>query len=143
MKRYEEAAEQLRAMAAELPTGARMPTDPELSKMMDFSRGTIRRALDIVEHEGVIQSVHGRGRFVLGPAGERGNRLDAAYERIAHDIQEQLANEPAGKQLPHVNDLAMRFDVSNVTVRRVLRDLARGGLIHTRDGRTGYFVGGP
>ncbi len=141
MKKFEMVVAELRAMAERSPAGTRLPADPELAKQFDVSRGTVHRALRAVEADGRIQSVQGRGRFVLGPNGEIGARTDAAYERIAADLTAYIADQPPGTRMPHVNDLAMHFKVSSITVRRVLRGLTGSRLLHTRPGKPGYFAG--
>lgn len=47
-----------------LRPGDRLPTEPELEKLLAVSRGTIRRAFDDLEREGVVSRQPGRGTFV-------------------------------------------------------------------------------
>ena len=47
-----------------LRPGDRLPTEPELIARLSVSRGTIRRALDDLEREGVVSREAGRGTFV-------------------------------------------------------------------------------
>jgi GntR family transcriptional regulator len=47
-----------------LRPGDRLPTEPELIARLSVSRGTIRRALDDLEREGVVSRQAGRGTFV-------------------------------------------------------------------------------
>ena len=66
-------AEQLRAMvlSGELAPSAQLPTEPELSRLLNVSRGTLRAALDQLAREGVVVRRRGVGTFVaeqpLGP----------------------------------------------------------------------------
>ncbi len=46
----------------------KLPPEVELAKMLSVSRGTIRRALDDLEKEGLLLRIHGRGTF-LNPNG--------------------------------------------------------------------------
>ncbi|MBU3160476.1 trehalose operon repressor [Clostridium frigoris] len=45
--------------------GEKVPSENEFCKIYSTSRGTVRRALDMLSEEGLINSVHGKGSFVL------------------------------------------------------------------------------
>lgn len=45
--------------------GEKLPSENEFCKIHNTSRGTVRRALDLLSEEGLINSVHGKGAFVL------------------------------------------------------------------------------
>jgi len=47
-----------------LRPGDRLPTEPELGQRLAVSRGTVRRAFDDLEREGVVSRQPGRGTFV-------------------------------------------------------------------------------
>ena len=47
-----------------LPAGVKLPTEVELSKSHQLSRGTVRLALSNLENEGLLERVQGRGTFV-------------------------------------------------------------------------------
>jgi DNA-binding transcriptional regulator YhcF (GntR family) len=47
--------------------GALLPGELELSKAYNLSRGTIRKALDILANEGLISRQAGRGTLILDP----------------------------------------------------------------------------
>jgi GntR family transcriptional regulator len=47
-----------------LRPGDRLPTEPELIERLAVSRGTVRRAFDDLEREGVVSRQAGRGTFV-------------------------------------------------------------------------------
>ena len=44
--------------------GLKLPTELELSKIHQLSRGTVRLALSNLENEGLLERVQGRGTFV-------------------------------------------------------------------------------
>ncbi len=54
------------------PAGSRIPQERELSEQYRLSRFTIRNALDVLEAQGLIQRVRGKGTFVTG--GSSGKR---------------------------------------------------------------------
>jgi len=57
--------------SGEYRTGHRLPTERELARAYGCSLITIRRALDELSREGLLQRVQGRGTFVLAPRLER------------------------------------------------------------------------
>lgn len=44
--------------------GGRLPSEPELAKLMGVNRGTVRQALSVLEQTGVIIRKHGSGTYV-------------------------------------------------------------------------------
>ena len=63
---YERVASVLRGqiLQGEIGPGQRLPTQEKLTEMFDVSRIVARRALDILEAEGLIDRVQGGGAFV-------------------------------------------------------------------------------
>ncbi len=53
-----------RILAGKLPPGARLPTEDELMRTYGVARGTVRRALEQLEAEGLIVTTQGRGSCV-------------------------------------------------------------------------------
>ena len=70
-------SERIRALIydGKLPPESQLPSEPELAKMMSVSRGTIRTALDILQHEGFLWRRQGVGTFVT-TIPQMMNRLD-------------------------------------------------------------------
>jgi GntR family transcriptional regulator, arabinose operon transcriptional repressor len=57
-----------RILDGRLPAGTRLPTDGELATQYQISRDTVRQALTLLSHEGLIERVQGRGTFVSQPS---------------------------------------------------------------------------
>ncbi|MGI6375961.1 MAG: GntR family transcriptional regulator [Anaerolineae bacterium] len=66
------------------------------------------------------------------------------YRRVAEDIVMRIDSAiwPAGTKLPSERELCAEYDVSQITVRRALRDLAHDGRVYSRHG-LGWFVSEP
>lgn len=66
------------------------------------------------------------------------------YKKIKSEIDRRIETEewPANFQVPSEGDLAVEFDVSQLTVRRALRELQMAGVLIRVQGR-GTFVLGP
>lgn len=64
--RYEDVANQLRAAikAGEFPSDARLPGEPVLAERFGTARITVRKALEVLQQEGLIVVVPSKGRFV-------------------------------------------------------------------------------
>ncbi|HEY5483384.1 MAG TPA: GntR family transcriptional regulator [Propionibacteriaceae bacterium] len=58
--------DEIRAMieADGLRPGAQLPSEPELASRFGVARTTTREALKLLEHDGIVDVRHGRGRFV-------------------------------------------------------------------------------
>ncbi|MFE3451588.1 GntR family transcriptional regulator [Nonomuraea sp. NPDC059194] len=67
---YEGVADQLRAAIAggEFPKDARLPGEPVLAERFGTARITVRKALELLQQEGLIVVIPSKGRFVAtGP----------------------------------------------------------------------------
>ena len=66
--KYRTLADQLREeiRTQEWKAGRRLPTEAELSERFSVSRQTVRRALQLLAEEGVVQSRQGSGTYATG-----------------------------------------------------------------------------
>ena len=80
--------EQIRS--GQLPVGAKLPTEAELTEQYGVSRTTARRALDELRRRGLVERQAGRGTFVTNP------RLqpDEAFLTSFTDEIERLGHRP-------------------------------------------------
>lgn len=62
--KYRRIARSLRETCAALPQGAQLPSERELSEQHGVSPMTVRQALSLLESEGLVDRVFGRGTFV-------------------------------------------------------------------------------
>ncbi|NKZ04350.1 GntR family transcriptional regulator [Actinomadura latina] len=64
---YERIAADLRALIenGSLPVGSLLPSESRICERYGVARFTVRRALEQLEAAGLVECVHGRGRFVL------------------------------------------------------------------------------
>jgi GntR family transcriptional regulator len=94
--RYQVIAEQLRGEVGTLAGGTVLPSEAELSARFDASRVTVRRALEVLRDDGVIDSRQGFGWFVvgepvrqhLGRLGTIESQLESSGKIAAHRIEE-------------------------------------------------------
>jgi GntR family transcriptional regulator len=97
---YQQLAALLREQiqSGELPPGARVPTEGQLSTQYATSRNTVRQALDVLRNEGLITSQQGRGSFVRGEppmryyaslTGSRNRRLESRRDTFGQQVEAQ------------------------------------------------------
>ena len=76
----------LREEVASLPPNTALPTEVQLAKRFSVSRITLRRALDMLEHSGLISRQRGRGTIVSPPKVLRRFSPLLSFE---HDLRDQ------------------------------------------------------
>lgn len=98
--RYRQIADDLREaiLSGRLPHGARVPSEERLCQEHGVSRTTVRKAIDVLKGEGLVEVRAPRGTFVRNaPPTEtvqlrRGDRVRTRMpipgERLEHDVRE-------------------------------------------------------
>ncbi|MEH7377755.1 GntR family transcriptional regulator [Neobacillus drentensis] len=51
-------------MDGTFPPDSRLPTEPELAKVFGVSRMTLRHALSLLQEDGLVKNIHGKGNFI-------------------------------------------------------------------------------
>ena len=96
-----------RILAGEWPPGHALPAETTLASEHGVALGTLRRALDVLDDQGLIERRHGRGTFVrsgLAGApmlrffrfGERSGEVPALAHRVAPGRRRVARNRRAG-----------------------------------------------
>jgi GntR family transcriptional regulator len=95
---YRQIEQALRLRIAELPPGARLPSDAELCAEFGVSRMTARNAMQRLAEEGLVARQPGRGSFVLEPPAHR------HADRLMTFTQEMLrtGRQPSSQVLTRV-----------------------------------------
>ena len=70
----------------EFDDNGKLPTEPELAKIMGVSRMTLRQALALLQEDGVIKNFHGKGNFIT----QTQSRYDKGLETLQHPIYSAL-----------------------------------------------------
>lgn len=47
------------------PEGSRLPSEPELAKLIGVSRTTLRQALSLLQDDGLVNNIRGKGNFIV------------------------------------------------------------------------------
>lgn len=80
----------------------RLPTEPELAKIMGVSRTTLRQALAFLQDDGIIKNIQGKGNFIIksGAKIEKGlevleNPVHTAVTEKIDEVEIEFRLEPA------------------------------------------------
>lgn len=83
------------------PAGSRLPSEPNLSKLLGVSRTTLRQALELLQDDGLVKNIRGKGNFILKSLPDKPIGLETighpVYKCITDTIDEvklQLRIEP-------------------------------------------------
>ena len=79
--------------------GARLPSEHELRRQYGVTRDTVRRALELLAHEGLIVKHPGRGSFVCSESDAVTFRIDPVHLKnpVLSDLLFQLSRTPPSK----------------------------------------------
>jgi GntR family transcriptional regulator len=64
------------------PEGSRLPSEPELSKLLGVSRTTLRQALELLQDDGVVKNIRGKGNFIIKSHSDK----PIGLETIGHPV---------------------------------------------------------
>lgn len=64
------------------PEGSRLPSEPDLAKLIGVSRTTLRQALALLQDDGLVRNIRGKGNFIIKSAAEK----NAGLETIGHPV---------------------------------------------------------
>jgi DNA-binding GntR family transcriptional regulator len=135
---YAQIADVLRARIAggELARGSLLPSEAALCAEFAVVRDTARRALAVLERDGLIMTLPGKGRVVQGDV-----PAQYEYRRIADELRREIetGNLRPGDVLPSEAAIVDRYGVARGTARQAFTELDKAGLIETRHGK-GRFV---
>lgn len=82
-------------MDGTFPPDSRLPTEPELAKVFGVSRMTLRHALSLLQEDGLVKNIHGKGNFItkfhhnrnMAGLEKLGNPLYKCYPENVDDVE--------------------------------------------------------
>lgn len=123
------------------PVGHRL-TEQMLCDVLGVSRSPVRKALQYLEINGVVQSVPNRG-FQLAKTPSDLDSLDLSTEKSSEEgIYLRIANDRINGELAdEINeaDLMARYGLARLQVQRILNRMARESMIDRKPGRGWIF----
>lgn len=130
---HEEVARQLRDLMKDgtLRPGDRLPSERELSARFVVSRATIRQALEVLDHNGLIERRMGEGTFARADSATASvttlvTALRLAEGTLADQLELRLLFEPQVARLAAQRARSADLDVLRQAVSRQEEQLARG-----------------
>ncbi|TCK02623.1 GntR family transcriptional regulator [Marinobacterium mangrovicola] len=103
-----------------LPGGV-IPTEAELTKTYGIATGTVRKAVDELVNDGLLQRRQGRGTFVRRP------NFDSSFMRF---FRQETKNSEGVREVPEGRVLALRSEKPSGDVRDALSLAAGEKVIH-------------
>ena len=70
------------------PEGSRLPSEPELAKLIGVSRTTLRQALSLLQDDGLVNNIRGKGNFIV--KSKPNNNI--GLETIGHPVYKCMNN---------------------------------------------------
>lgn len=70
--------------------GARLPSEPELAKSLGVSRTTLRQALALLQDDGLIKNIQGKGNFIIKSNSEKSFGLEIIDNPVYKCINENI-----------------------------------------------------
>ena len=63
-----------------------LPTEPELAKIMGVSRMTLRQALTLLQEDGIVKNIQGKGNFIIKGA----VKWEKGLETFGHPVHDSI-----------------------------------------------------
>jgi GntR family transcriptional regulator len=116
----------------EFPSGAQLPGEHELAERLAVGRSTVREALRLLERDGLIDVVRGRGRYVSALARFRAERPVTEFESVTemlaglgYEVRNRVLDvdfQPAGSRWRSVFGIGSRDRVAVLERLRMHKD---------------------
>lgn len=116
-----------RILAGDLPPGAQLPSEAQLSEEYAVSRTVVREAVTRLRAEGLVETFQGRGSFVLAVPQPSSFSLEASAIRNQRDVLDMVdfrlgvETEAAALAARH------RTDADSVAISDAMDELSRAG----------------
>lgn len=71
------------------PEGSRLPSEPDLAKSIGVSRTTLRQALALLQDDGLVRNIRGKGNFIVKPTPPK----NIGLETMGHPVYKCINDE--------------------------------------------------
>lgn len=135
----------LEELIAEMPPGAKLPTDSDFAARCQVSTRTLRRAMAELKNRGLVTRAPGKGTFRAGPESPAPSAptptRQSSVETLVAALRQSInrGDLRRGSQLPLNKYISHQYQVSGRTVAAAYRALESEGMVR-RIGKH-YWVG--
>ncbi|ENQ3077297.1 GntR family transcriptional regulator [Bacillus sp. WLY-B-L8] len=91
-------------MDGTFPPDSKLPTEPELAKIFGVSRMTLRHALALLQEDGLVKNIHGKGNFITK---FHHNESMDGLEKLGHPLYKCYTEK--------IDDIELTFRIDLVT----------------------------
>lgn len=126
---FQVVAERLRTDLVKDKTSHRLPSEAQLMRTYGIGRSTVRRALEVLAAEGLVESVPGVGWRLADGCDPHQPLIDRLTQMIVAD------NLQIGDRFPPEAALCERFKMSRTAIRRALAQLEGRGVLEAQHGK--------
>ncbi|MFI3213972.1 MAG: GntR family transcriptional regulator [Eubacteriales bacterium] len=95
------------------PVGYKLPTEPELATKMGVSRVTLRRALALLQEDGLVSNIRGKGNFITDP--DTSNKKSDYIKKIQHPFHVCCKKEAQNVEA------AFRFEPPTDAITKIMK----------------------
>lgn len=81
---YDELLLQIRK--GEYPSGTRLPSEPDLARKLGISRATLRQALVLLQDDGLVRNIRGKGNYVIESSYQQEKQEDVQFEKLSNPM---------------------------------------------------------
>jgi len=138
MRSFKRLQSNLATLISATPSGARLPSEPDLARQLGVSRATLREAMRSFEGQGLIRRRQGVGTFVVGPGHIIASGLEVleSIENLAQQIGLEVAM--GDLQVTQIQADDEHAEILNVAPGSLLVQVSR--VIHADKRPVAYLV---
>lgn len=72
------------------PEGSQLPSEPDLAKQMGVSRMTLRQALSLLQDDGMVKNIRGKGNFIMRTEEKETAGLEVLQNPVYRCLQKEI-----------------------------------------------------
>lgn len=102
--------------AKEFGDSGKLPAEPGLAKMMGVSRTTLRQALDLLEEDGLVKCMQGKGNFIIKSEVKKKSGLEILSNPISCSLIDEITEIEIDFRIEAGNEYTAQIMERNVAI---------------------------